>query len=335
MATVTKDMWVANLVEPWKADGNSIPVTEFFESINEAAEMGKLSAKDKVRLARLKLRGAARVFYSAQPQLRADDISYEDFRTAFVERFKDKHTDQYNYARMQNASQEKNESPEVFLDRLRKLCQQTISSSANPVEQAVINREAERRLLAAFINGLLGAVGKQVRMLMPDNIDKALNMATVATNAEREEKASGREDRGVNTRVFTVGGSREGAPDNSYERPGNSYDRPRGRSQWSNRGAWSQGRAGQTRYSTGVDGTYSCRTDRRTPMQPENQVRAMGGGTVSGPKNNDDCCAPRPRGIQCFNCGLVGHIRRNCPRGRNRNLNGIGRTKATPPSNPK
>jgi len=70
MTTVTKDMWVANLVEPWKADGNSIPVTEFFESINEAAEMGKLSAKDKVRLARLKLRGAARVFYSAQPQLR-------------------------------------------------------------------------------------------------------------------------------------------------------------------------------------------------------------------------------------------------------------------------
>jgi len=86
--------------------------------------------------------------------------------------------------------------PEVFLDRLRKLCQRTIGSSANPVEQAVINREAERRLLAAFINGLIGAVGKQVTMLIPENIDKALNMAIVATNAEREEKVSGRKDRG-------------------------------------------------------------------------------------------------------------------------------------------
>ena len=71
-------MWVANLVEPWKGDSNSIPVIEFSESINEAAEMRRLSSKAKVRLARLRLQGAARVFYSAQPQMKAD-VSYEDF----------------------------------------------------------------------------------------------------------------------------------------------------------------------------------------------------------------------------------------------------------------
>jgi len=81
-------MWVASLVEPWKGD-NSVPVTEFFESITETAEMGRLSAKDKDRLARLKLRGAARMFYVSQPELKADDISYADFRIAFVNRFKD------------------------------------------------------------------------------------------------------------------------------------------------------------------------------------------------------------------------------------------------------
>jgi hypothetical protein len=45
MATVTKDMWVANLVESWRGDQSSVPVHEFFESIDEAAEMGRLSAK--------------------------------------------------------------------------------------------------------------------------------------------------------------------------------------------------------------------------------------------------------------------------------------------------
>jgi hypothetical protein len=326
--TATKDMWVANLVEPWKEESNSIPVIEFFESINEAAEMGRMSSKDKVRLATLKLRGAARTFYSAQPQLRADGISYEEFRTILVNRFQDKHTAQYHYARMQNASQEKNESPEVFLDLLRKLCQRTIRSSANPVEQAVINQEADRRLLAAFINGLLGAVGKQVRMQMPDNIDKALNMATVAANAEKEEKALTREDRGTNARVFTVGGSRGGAPSGRY-------DKSRRRFQGSNRGGWSQYRAEPIRNTTRVVGTYSRRTDNRTPMQSEEQERTMGGGAVSGPKNDDDRYASRPRGIQCYNCGLMGHIRSNCPRGQKRNLNGIGRTKMTPPSGPK
>jgi hypothetical protein len=72
------------------------------------------------------------------------------------------------------------------------------------VEQAVINQEADRRLLAAFINGLIGALGKQVRLQMPGTIDKALNMAIVATTAEIEERSSAREDRGNNARVFTV-----------------------------------------------------------------------------------------------------------------------------------
>jgi hypothetical protein len=166
--------------------------------------MGRLSSKDKVHLLRFKLRGVARAFYSTQPSLKADDCTYEELRTAFINRFKDKHTDQYYYARVQTASKKKNESPEVYLDRLRKLCQQTIRISANAVEQAVINQEADRRLLAAFIHGLYGTPSRHLRMQMPENIDKALHMAIVATNAEREEKAIGREERGVNARVFTV-----------------------------------------------------------------------------------------------------------------------------------
>jgi hypothetical protein len=107
MATVTKDMLVANLVEPWRGDNNSIPVVEFFESINEADEMERLRSKDMIRLTRLKLRGTARVFYSAQAQLKAYDVTYEEFRARFVNRFKHKHTDRYHYVRVQNTSQEK------------------------------------------------------------------------------------------------------------------------------------------------------------------------------------------------------------------------------------
>jgi hypothetical protein len=270
MATATKDMWVANLVEPWRGDSNSVPVTDFFESIDEAAEMGRLTAKDKVHLAKLKLRGPAKLFYTAQSDLRADDVTYTNFRTAFVNRFKDKHTDQYNCSRLQTASQEKNESPEVFLDRLRKLCQRTIRRSENAVEQAVINQEADRRMLAAFINGLIGTPGKHVRLQMPENIDKALNMAIVVTNAEREEKALSREDRGTTAKVFTVGGSRNIAP-------GNRYKNPRGKFQWSgNRGAGSHYQTKWTQNSTRVDGIYSGRTDCRTPLQSEDKVFTKG-----------------------------------------------------------
>ena len=158
------------------------------------------------------------------------------------------------------------------MDRLRKLCQRTVRSSDNPVEQAVINQEADRRLLAAFINGLIGVAGKEVRMQMPGKIDKALNMAIIATNAEREEKAFSREDRGISAKVFTVGGRRESTPGETHQR----YEGTRGRSQWSNRGRWSQPRrAGPSLNSAGVDETYSYRTDRRTAMGSENHVRTI------------------------------------------------------------
>ena len=69
-------MWVANLVEFWRGDSNSVPIADFFESIDEAAEKGRLTAKHKVHLAKLKLKGAARSFYAVQSELRADDVTY-------------------------------------------------------------------------------------------------------------------------------------------------------------------------------------------------------------------------------------------------------------------
>jgi hypothetical protein len=200
----------------------------------------------------------------------------------------------------------------MFLDRLQRLCQQTMCHSDNAVAQAVINQEAEHRLLAAFINELVGTAGRHVQLQMLKTIDKALNMAIIATNADKEEKASVRDDQGSNIRVFTVGGDHGETQDKRY-------DRPRGKIQWSRgRGAGSQHRAGPTQYP-GVSRTHSYRTDSRNSVQPENQVRATGGGAASGPRNsNDRYCASRPRGvnlggIQCYSCGLFGHICSTCP----------------------
>jgi len=35
VATATKDMWVANLVEPWRGDSNRVPVVDFFNPLTE------------------------------------------------------------------------------------------------------------------------------------------------------------------------------------------------------------------------------------------------------------------------------------------------------------
>jgi hypothetical protein len=103
---------------------------------------------------------------------------------------------------------------------------------------------------------------------MPEDIDWALNMAIIATNAEKEERALGKEDRGTAAQVFTVGGSSNITPLDRYER----YERPRGKTQFSRaRDGGSQHRTGPTQHSRRVDGTYSSRTDSGTAARFENE----------------------------------------------------------------
>jgi len=63
-------------------------------------------------------------------------------------------------------------------------------------------------------------------------------------------------------------------------------------------------------------------------MGNDSRARDIEGRAASGPKKDDDRCAPRrPRGIHCYNCGLFGHTKGVCPRGQKKNVNGIGRAK--------
>jgi hypothetical protein len=85
---------------------------------------------------------------------------------------------------LQDATQEKVESVEEFADRCRRLCLKTIWNVAIEATQS-INEEAERRLVAAYINGLEGVMGQQVRFRMPLSLKEAVQVAVTVSNAER------------------------------------------------------------------------------------------------------------------------------------------------------
>jgi len=46
--------------------------------------MGRLTVKGKVHLLKLKLKDVAKLFYSAQPELNADDVTYAVSLSAFI-----------------------------------------------------------------------------------------------------------------------------------------------------------------------------------------------------------------------------------------------------------
>jgi hypothetical protein len=107
-----------------------------------------------------------------------------------LERFKDVRNDQFHFLQLQTARQRPSETPLEFADRCRSLAQKTVQKVENPMMQKCQLEQAERMLLAAFMSGLLGNPGQQVRFRMPTTLQKALQIATTVYEAEKQEKRS-------------------------------------------------------------------------------------------------------------------------------------------------
>jgi hypothetical protein len=68
---------------------------------------------------------------------------------------------------------------------------------------------------------LKGVPGKHVRLQMPDTVERALNMAIVATDVETFEREGDRDERASKQKVFTVRGGRGNLQGPSVWRPRN------------------------------------------------------------------------------------------------------------------
>jgi hypothetical protein len=100
----------------------------------------------------------------------------------------DKLPDQYYYTRLQEAVQGKDEGAEEFSDRCRKIYQRTIRRVNDEGTKRVINKEAECRLLAAYIHGLRCVVGQQVQFQMPSTMEQAVRLAVTIENVEKQKQ---------------------------------------------------------------------------------------------------------------------------------------------------
>jgi len=65
--TVHKDFSLISLVPKWSGLESRVPLEEFLSSIEGSAQIGRWEQSDKIRIAVLKLTGAAKLFYMGVP----------------------------------------------------------------------------------------------------------------------------------------------------------------------------------------------------------------------------------------------------------------------------
>jgi len=87
----------------------AVTLQEFISSIESSAHIGRWEETGKVEIAFLKLAGSAKTFYKGCSEFHADGSTWPKFKTVFRNGYKDIHTYQYHYMKLQTARKTKGE----------------------------------------------------------------------------------------------------------------------------------------------------------------------------------------------------------------------------------
>jgi hypothetical protein len=136
MHTVHKDLSLISLFPKWSGLEASVPL-ELFCSIEVSAQIGRWVESDKIRVAVLKLTDAAKLFYNGCPEHHTQQVTWETFKAAFNQRFKNVHSDHFNFMQLQTATKKKEERHREFADRCRSLDQNFMCKVDDPVAQRI------------------------------------------------------------------------------------------------------------------------------------------------------------------------------------------------------
>ena len=108
---VHKDLSLISIVPKCSGAETDTPVEDFLASIEGAAKIARWDGTDCLRIATLLRTDPARAFYMSSHELQAEDATWEGFKSAVRNRFKDAHPAQYHFLKPQTAKQGKTEGP--------------------------------------------------------------------------------------------------------------------------------------------------------------------------------------------------------------------------------
>jgi len=165
-----------------------IPLEEFLSSMENSSRMGLWQDSNKLEVANPRLSDVAKQFYNGCLELHAPGVTWQKFKEVFRHGFRENHTYQYHFMRLQTTRQSGNESIQEFADRCRALAQKIVCKVDDPVVQRIHYENADRMLLASFVAGLTGIPGRQVSFSNPESLDQCLKTVLSVKEAEKQEK---------------------------------------------------------------------------------------------------------------------------------------------------
>lgn len=169
------DSATAALVTPFSGKSNE-DVEAFFTDLATAAKLGAWSDAHTLLVAKLKVVGDAKTHVLCKEELR-NASTLEAFKQELCKRYKNLSSDRYLREQLSVAKQRQNESVVAFADRIRALNVRTYQLTNCEESNVIILREAENRVLDAFLRGLQPEMSRRVRAGFPKTLEEAVSAA--------------------------------------------------------------------------------------------------------------------------------------------------------------
>lgn len=160
-------------------------IGEFFDHIENVGNVCSWTDLDLIRVTKMKLRGTAHRVVNGTDSEFQNIVLFREFRRLLEARFGDKLPTHYYYEQLTMAKQRKNESIEIFCDRVRRLAEKTIRTTNNEEVNVALRLEGKRRALDAFTRGLYGKVGEHTRIHFPKTLEEAVALAVNIENLDK------------------------------------------------------------------------------------------------------------------------------------------------------
>lgn len=190
-----RELGLQSLVKPWSGDNNSPPVEAFLKEISMVAESGHWEDADKKMVCKLKATGPAAQFIAGHPVFSSETATFEEYKKALLERFRELLSPEQNLLALNSLRQERGETVRAFADRCRQVGERTLTLKGDETKLLWEREQLEKLVTTAFINGLLGEIGRQLRYRPPSNLAEAIYTAAIVerTNEDLMNRGVGEE----------------------------------------------------------------------------------------------------------------------------------------------
>uniref|UniRef100_T1I0X8 Retrotransposon gag domain-containing protein n=1 Tax=Rhodnius prolixus TaxID=13249 RepID=T1I0X8_RHOPR len=182
-----KDLSLQTLIRPW-GGGEQEPVEYFLLGFSKVANNGGWTDAERLMVCRLKLIGAAANCISSYPELLQPNATFGDLEAILKNRFAGTVTPEEQLLALNEVEQQVGENVQEFADRCRRLGERTLKPGASKEESTWARGQIDRILVAAFIKGLRGEAGRQLRYVPPASFQEAVTRAARVEQAQAKPR---------------------------------------------------------------------------------------------------------------------------------------------------